>query len=216
MKTFIKGSAKFSAFFATVLFVLFAPGDAVASDKWELKSHEDGIKVFTSYPTGSDIKSIKALFTVKGTPEMLAGLLLDINKQQDWVYSTKSSTLVKKISEYELVYYTEKSMPWPLSNRDAVMHIKIMHDPATKIMMVRAATVSGVIETQKGIVRVPSSSVTWKVTPVNNHEMNIEYIAQADPGGSVPGWITNMFLTKGPIETFKKLREMLKQQALLS
>lgn len=199
-------------FLVTTLFALFAGLTAYAGNEWELKSNEGGIKVFTASQQGSNIKAMKAEFNAKGTPEMLAGILLDINQQPDWVYSTKSSTLIKKVGEYELVYYTEKSMPWPLSNRDAVMHVKIAHNPVTKIMTVHATTVDGVMKAKKGIVRIPSSTVTWKVTPLNNHEMKIEYTAQADPGGSVPAWITNMFLTKGPLETFKKLREILEKK----
>lgn len=201
-------------FFATALFALFAAVNTYAANEWELKSNEDGIKVFTASQQGSNIKAMKAEFNAKGTPEMLAGLLLDINKQQDWVYSTKSSALIRKIGEYELVYYTEKSMPWPLSNRDAVIHVKITQDPETQIMTVNSNTIGGTVKEKKGIVRIPSSNVTWKVTPLNSHEIKVEYTAQADPGGSVPAWITNTFLTKGPLETFRKLRQLLEEKAL--
>jgi hypothetical protein len=39
--------------------------------------------------------------------------------------------------------------------------------------------------------------------------LKVEYIAQADPGGDVPPWIANMFITKGPLETFRQLRKAL-------
>ena len=50
---------------------------------------------------------------------------MDVAHQADWVYSTKSATLVRRISDKELIYHSEKSMPWPVWNRDVVMHLKI-------------------------------------------------------------------------------------------
>jgi hypothetical protein len=38
----------------------------------------------------------------------------------------------------------------------------------------------------------------------------IVYFLEMDPGGSVPAWITNMFVAKGPYETFSNLAEVLK------
>jgi hypothetical protein len=43
--------------------------------------------------------------------------------------------------------------------------------------------------------------------------MRIEYFGQADPGGSVPGWVANPFTTKGPFETFRKLRQLITSPA---
>jgi hypothetical protein len=39
--------------------------------------------------------------------------------------------------------------------------------------------------------------------------MHLQYILQLDPGGSIPGWILNMFATKGPMETFEHLKKKL-------
>jgi hypothetical protein len=33
-----------------------------------------------------------------------------------------------------------------------------------------------------------------------------------DPAGSLPNWMVNLFITKGPYETFVKLREEVKGQ----
>jgi hypothetical protein len=41
--------------------------------------------------------------------------------------------------------------------------------------------------------------------------VNVEYTLFADPGGSVPAWLINLFITKGPMESFKKLKEHLAQ-----
>jgi hypothetical protein len=41
--------------------------------------------------------------------------------------------------------------------------------------------------------------------------LSITFIVYAEPGGNVPAWVVNMFLNKGPYESFKKLAGILKQ-----
>jgi hypothetical protein len=41
--------------------------------------------------------------------------------------------------------------------------------------------------------------------------INIIYIFEAEPGGSLPAWLANMFADKGPYESFKNLSELLKK-----
>lgn len=182
---------------------------AMADNKWQLKKETDGIKIYTQSVANSDIKALKADFMINGDMDKLASVLLDISGQKDWVYSTMSSKVLKKVGEQELIYYSEKDMPWPVTNRDAVMRIKIER-PTEATMLVSVSPVNGMMAEKNDIVRVKSSDVTWKVTQVNGSTMKVAYQASVDPGGSLPAWVTNMFLTKGPLESFKKLREMMK------
>jgi hypothetical protein len=202
----------FLASFKTVVLLLplmLLNSFASAGGKWALKKDSEGIKIFTSEVANSDVKARRAELTTAGTPAQLAAILMDINKQKDWVYSTESSNVVKKISSTELIYYSEKDMPWLVTNRDAVMRLKIEQNSSTGVMTVTANTVDKLVAAKKDVIRVPSSTVSWVVTPTGSNSMKIVYEAELDPGGSVPAWIVNMFTTKGPLETFKKLKGML-------
>jgi hypothetical protein len=116
---------------------------------------------------------------------------------------------LKRISDNELIYYSEKSMPWPVTSRDAVMKIKVNLDAATGNMVVNVKPVSGLVPVKKDLVLVSSSEVSWRVTPIDKNNMQMTYEAKVDPGGSLPSWVTNMVLSKGPFESFKKLRDMM-------
>ena len=194
---------------ALSLIFTFSYFSAIADNKWQLKKETDGIKVYTQSVANTDIKALKADFMMDGDMDKLASVLLDISGQKDWVYSTKSSKILKKVGEQELIYYSEKDMPWPVTNRDAVMRIKIER-PTEGTMLVSVSPVNGLVAEKNDIVRVQSSDVIWKVTQVNGSTMKVAYQASVDPGGSLPAWVTNMFITKGPLESFKKLREMMK------
>jgi hypothetical protein len=177
---------------------------------WSLKRDAEGIKIYTRSLTdaSSNVKALRVTLTTAGTPAALAKILLDIPGQKNWVYSTKSSRVLKKVSESEVIYHSEKTMPWPVTNRDAVMHLRIA-TAANGVMNVRAATTDYPYAKKDDVIRVPSSTVVWRVTPTSPTEIKIEYEATLDPGGSVPAWVTNLFITKGPYETFKKLKTML-------
>lgn len=192
--------------YISLLFVvlLYAAPTALAAEKWELKKEEDGIKIYTRTVANSPYKALRAAFSMKGTADILEDILLDISRQKDWVYSTKASSTVSRNGAHELIYYSEKSMPWPITNRDAVIRITVNRSSAG--MLVSAVSVDGVVPAKEGIIRVPFSKVTWKVTANGDNMLNIDYEAIVDPGGSLPAWVVNMFSTKGPLETFKSLR----------
>jgi hypothetical protein len=47
----------------------------------------------------------------------------------------------------------------------------------------------------------------WNVTTISSKIIHLEYILAVNPGGSVPAWILNIFATRGPMETFERLKE---------
>jgi START domain-containing protein len=179
-----------------------------ADPTWELKKDEEGIKVYTGSIPDSKIKAIKVVLVLNATLSQLTALLLDTKAHEQWVYNTKSSYLVKQLGSNHLLYYSEVSMPWPLTNRDLVAEITISQPAGAKVMYVNANVAENYVPVNKNKVRVPLSKVNWTVTPIGNNQLSIEYIGQADPGGDIPAWLVNSFSTKGPFETFKKLREL--------
>ena len=50
-------------------------------------------------------------------------------------YSEQEAAILKTISPQELIYYVEILSPWPASNRDIIVHLKIEQDSLTKKMV---------------------------------------------------------------------------------
>lgn len=182
---------------------------AGAQNKWKLEKNSDGIRIYTKNVAGSNMKMLRAELEAAGNVQQLANILDDVNRQKTWVYSTKSSRMIKRTAHGEMLYYTEKEMPWPVTNRDVVIKTRMTVDTAAGTLTLYAQNADNVEAAKKGIVRVSSSRVVWKVQELNGNKLKIEYEAQADPGGTVPAWVSNMFLTKGPYESFMALRKQL-------
>ncbi len=192
-----------------LLSTFFLPFLAEAQKKqdWKLKMDKDGIKVYARPLFDSDIKELKLECTVNATLSQLVAVLLDIKTSDEWVYSTKSVTLLKQVSPSELYYHSEVAVPWPVSNRDFIAHIMVTQDPRTRVVTVNAPTLPDYIPHKPNIVRVPRATGKWVIIPVTKKSVKIEYTLMVDPGGSIPAWLINMFATKGPYESVDAMRK---------
>ena len=193
----------------TILFsVVFLNG---ISQNWKLDKNKDGIKVYLAENPKSKFKSIKVETTLPGTYDKLIAILTDIDRLKGWVYNTKMSYLIKKLSPYDLYYYTETSIPWPMENRDAVEHLRIMRDSLQRFMKVTSENENRFVPEKEGKVRVVHSLINWYVTMPTPKTISIVYTFDVDPGGNLPAWLVNSFADKGPYESFKKLGALLKR-----
>ena len=184
---------------------------AFAQNEWELKQDKEGIKVYTKNLDNSPFKAIKTACTIDATTNVLTAVLMDINNSTDWVYATKKAVLLKQPSPDELFYYSEIDVPWPLNNRDFIVHLKASQDEHTKAVTIVAYNQPKYLPENKNIIRVPQSYSKWLIEPLPNNRVKIEYILQVDPGGSVPAWLINLLATRGPFESFKNLRLQVKK-----
>ena len=185
--------------------------NAFSQNDWVLKTDKEGIKVYTKNLENSSLKVSKTVCIIDAPLTRITGVLMDINTAEDWVYSTKKATLLKQLSPSELYYYSEVAVPWPASNRDFVVRMKVSQDEKTKAVSVVGENKSTYLPTVKNIVRIQQSYTKWLMMPLQNGQVQIEYYLQVDPGGIVPAWLINMFSTKGPFDTFKNLRLQVKK-----
>ena len=179
-----------------------------AQNQWKLKLEREEIKIYTRPYADSKIKALKVVCTVQATLSQITAVLVDIKSQDEWFYHTKSNVL-HQISASELYYYSELIFPFPFDNRDFIEHIKVCQNPITKVVIMDVHNVPDYIATKQGIVRVLKSSCKWVITPAGGDLNTIEFTLFADPGGSIPAWIINIFSSYGPFETFRKLRVQL-------
>jgi hypothetical protein len=179
--------------------------------KWKLSKEKDGIKVYQSELQHSSYKAIKVECTLPGNYDKLIAVLNNVSGQKDWVYHNKTSYMIKKVNPYEFYYYTEASLPWPMSNRDAIVHLTMDRDSLNRFLKIMSVSVPDYISEQSGKVRVTRSTISWNVTMPTANTIKIIYVFEAEPGGNIPAWVANAFVDKGPYETFKNLGEILKQ-----
>jgi len=193
----------------TLLFCVYAN----AQTSWDLKLDKEGIRVYTRKLDNSPFRAVKTVCTINSSLTILTAVLLDIKGSAEWVYATKTISLLKQISVSELIYYSEIDVPWPAGNRDFIVQLIVAQDQKTKAVSVVGDNKPDYLPANKNIVRIQHSYSKWLITPLPNSQVKIEYVLEVDPGGNVPAWLVNLFATKGPFDTFKKLREQVRKPA---
>ncbi|MFD2247350.1 START domain-containing protein [Pontibacter ruber] len=194
-----------------IVLMLFSAPVSATEARWQLVKEKDGILVYTSDSESSALKSIKVTAVMEGTPEKLWAVVQDVNTQKEWVYATKSSKLLKRTSPGELLYYVETEVPWPVSNRDIPIRMKMTQNKADQTLVINTVGLPKAVPVNDGKVRVPHLVARWEVKSVGKDKIKVDYFLDLNPGGAIPAWIANLFVTKGPFETFTNLRELLKK-----
>jgi hypothetical protein len=172
-----------------------------------LRKDKDGVRVFACDAENTKIKSLKTVLEVKATVPQVIAMVLDVNNYNNWQYNTIHAHIIKKISETELIYYTEVVAPWPVSNRDLVVHLKIARDSTTGNTIISANSIPDFIPEKEGIVRVPLSKSQWTVKSTDEASLSIEFVMLINPGGSVPAWMINMVAAEAPYESFRDFKK---------
>jgi hypothetical protein len=178
-----------------------------AQEKWVFKKEKDGIKIYSRVSHNSRFDDLKIEIDLTGTIAQLAGILLDVEKYTQWAYGTKISRIIKRISNTELIYYSEIGVPWPASNRDFYANFKVMVDSGSHSMKVISSGMKNYQPEKNNLVRIPMSKGIWYANTISDKKIHLQYILELDPGGTVPGWVLNIFATKGPMQTFENLKK---------
>ncbi|WP_111672330.1 START domain-containing protein [Algoriphagus litoralis] len=178
----------------------------------QLRKSAEGIAVYTCKMEDSKINSIQSTFTVSATMEELSKALLDLDDFPLWQYKINKTELLKRISKDEFVYRAELETPWPVSNRDLILHVKLSPGPKQGEYYFSALGRPDFIPPREGFVRIPLSEAHWYITAVDQNTLKIKHSILIDPGGSIPAWLMNLSLAEGPYQTFKNLREYLERE----
>ncbi len=190
-------------------FFLFCHITANSQTNWHLVKDKNGIKIFTADQKDAKVKLVKVEAYFPGNLEKLSNILLDPSQAKNWAYSTKECYLIKRNSASEIITYMSTSFPWPANDRDLAMKTTLIR--SDKTLQVICSNVPDILPEKKGVVRISTFKNNWEVQAVNDGFLKINYFLQVDPGGSLPGWIINLFISKGPYETFFGLSQLLKK-----
>lgn len=191
-----------------ILFMLIFPA-IVQSQEWDLRKNDNDILVYTRDYTGSSFKEIRAVLFVKSTLAGVTKFFDDVSLFPQWIYACKTATLLKKISDNEGYIYSEIEATWPVSNRDVITHYIRIQDTATKVIQITLNGIKDYVPEMDGIVRVESLSGTTRIIPLKNGIVQIIHQLHVEPGGYVPAWLANFFVTDGPLYSFQKLKQFL-------
>jgi hypothetical protein len=190
------------------------PNDAQAGP-WQFVKQADGIVVDRRVVAGSSLKEFRGKGEIDAPVASILAVFADVPRATEWMDSCNGSHAVRTISERELIVYNRTHAPWPVSDRDVVLHdVVSFDDKARKVQLDFWSVTDDKAPPVNGVVRMPSLHGHWTLWPsTDGRTTRVEYQVHANPGGRLPDWIVNYVSRELPHRTIAGLRAQVKRRS---
>ncbi len=196
----------------TILFLCLGFYSGKAQGEWNLLKDKDSIRISSRTSAKSGFNDVRVQMDLPGTSSDVVNAVWQVKEYQNWAYATKNSYPVKRAADSSLIYYSEIVAPWPVSNRDLYASISVRRDSLSKHVFIVCSGMPKFQAERDRLVRIPYSKAIWELTDISPKRVHLDYVLEINPGGNVPAWVMNMFISKGPYVTFSHLRALLQQK----
>lgn len=186
------------------LFFLLLQMNALA-ENWELDKDKNGIQIYTRRNSVSDFKEYKGIVQIQVNRKKIVEMVLDVADYVNWFPDCEAAELLKKVNEREFIVYYRINTPWPASDRDAVIQMMLERDDKNNTTTISFRDKLNFKEEVDGAVRVKNTQGYWKFVE-HNGRTTVTYQCLTNPGGSIPSWISNLFVVDAPYETLSAIR----------
>lgn len=193
----------------TALFLISAVYGQSTIPAWKFIKETNGVKVFFRDMPYQKLHEVKILTTFNTNLSTIVAVMRDVPAYPTWVYKVDASKKVKDITNLEMIYYNHIDFPWPLSDRDVVIHTKVSQNAKTKEVISVSFAEPLAVPGNKDLVRIEVFNSKWTFTPKDKIVYG-EYVFRSNPGGSIPAWLVNTSLDDGPVKTIQQLKKLLK------
>jgi hypothetical protein len=177
------------------------------SNQWELMREVNGVRIYSLKTPGATREQFKAVGRVKSTLNRVVALMTDTSPDacKQFVPGCIGGAIVKpwdpqnlSVTQAFRISFDGRGYPRMFSvfsPRDLVIETKFTQDPKTRSLFVECTAQSGLIPPDACCPRLTDMHNTWRFTPVDNGELELEFVANYDPG--VPYWMYNRMLPAG-------------------
>ncbi|MBL6449566.1 hypothetical protein JMN32_24855 [Fulvivirga sp. 29W222] len=188
------------------------------SGEWKLKSDKKGMRVYTLKNPGETWLKIKIIGRLKARLASILTLMRNPDAADDVgmfdSYYIDGWDPDKDGVDPKLVYYTFKQKLFPpFKHREFVVKSEFSQDPVTKEMKFNFVAAPDKLPFNKRYHRVTEMHNRWKYTPLENGEVEYEFIYDAvDPGGNFPYALANWLIPAMLPFAFAKMPKILDKE----
>lgn len=188
------------------MIIILAVPLCAASEKWTLEFSKDGISVYTKDIPGSSLKAFRAEGDIQAPIEKVNRILYDTPGQVKWMPDCIVSYDLKNDPENVFISYNETKAPI-VNNRDVIVETIITKTKDRIIHESRAVDRPDLVPECRGKVRIKDMRAMWELSPAGCGT-HVIYEVIANPGGIIPGWLTNAASKDIPYRTVLGLKKM--------
>jgi hypothetical protein len=200
---------KMSLFLVSLLF--FGNISFSKASDWKQIDEEKGIKVYRKAMPGTDLVAFRGVGVVEASLEKVYFVLLDADHEREWVDRLDKNVILKNISQDERIQYQSFNLPWPVSDRDFVYHMKASMDKEKENVLMVIKSTSFDASPQSVGVRGVLYDSSFQLKKLSGNRTRVDVKIYADPKGLLPKWIVNLLQRSWPLDTLQGIkRQVLK------
>ena len=191
---------------ALVLISVVVGANSATEHDWELQSEDGTLQVFTREVDDSPFLEVMAKVQMNAPLPRITELLGDGNGCAEWRAMCRSSQVLEQVSDVERYVYQVLDMPWPLTDRDMVIHSQTQLDPDSSSAIVNLRTDSS-RHPPGDFVRAESvGQFILRVRP--DQQVEFIYIMHTDLGGDLPPGSVNARLADSAMDDLRRLKAL--------
>jgi hypothetical protein len=171
---------------------------------WALEQDEGSIQIYTRSVAGSPFLEVKATALIHAPIAHVAAVMGDGEGCSEWRAMCKSSEVLGTATDTERTIYMVLDLPWPVSDRDMVIHSVIDIDTASKTVSVQLESASSE-HPEKDYVRATTVG-QYQIKALSDDLSELTYIMHTDLGGDLSADIINPRVTSSTYEDVKRLQ----------
>ncbi|SFM11293.1 START domain-containing protein [Marinobacter zhejiangensis] len=180
--------------------------DENAAD-WSLSTTADNIRIYTIEQPDSSFKAFKAVAIMDVPIENLMAVMIDPTSCTAWVHGCTESYGFGEGSFDDRYAYSVNDMPWPVADRDYVLHIQTDGDRDSGEVVMHLNAVPDHREQFDQYVRVDRSDTLYRFIP-EGQQTRMIWLQHTDPNGALPSWLVNSLLVDIPVKSLKNLEQV--------
>lgn len=177
---------------------------------WSLRKATDNIRVYTIEQPDSDFRAFKAIAVLDVPIQNLMAVMIDPTSCVAWVHGCVESYGFGDGAFHDRYAYSVNDMPWPVTDRDYVLHIVTDGDEASGEVYMNLNAVPDQREEFDDFVRVDRSDTRYRFIPEGDQTRMI-WLQHTDPNGALPSWLVNSLLVDIPIKSLQNLEQLAQQ-----
>jgi hypothetical protein len=180
--------------------------------EWQLQRNKNNISIYSRDLQNGSRMEMKAETVLDVPLSNMVAMVQDVEFYPNWMYRCSESRIIKRVSETEFYYYLVTTVPWPVSNRDMVVHVLVSQNDSSGTVEFDLHGIPDYIDEVDGIVRVQVFEGKWILKPLSGGKIQVIQKLMVAPTGALPTWMVNLAAIEGPYGTMVGMVEKVGEQ----
>lgn len=159
------------------------------SGQWEALPEKNGVQVYSLKVPGTSLVKYKGVTRFKAPLRTIVAFMRDPTVCDD--IGCERSKVIQRIDERHEYHTFTYAYPEPFKPRQFVVMEQVSQDPQDHSVLVEYLGMPHLIPPDDCCVRVPHMNNKWKLTPVGDGEVEVEYVLDIYEGGFMPAFYSN-------------------------